>query len=256
MKIQLVRNATITIETGGKKLLVDPCLSKKGRLPPFTFFKRRPRLNPTVGLPENVSEILENIDAALLTHFRGGHLDHLDPAGAKFLRENNIPVFCAARDEKAVLKKGLKALPVSMDSSRDCFTGAIRAVPAFHGRGLSLKLMGPGVGYFIQNPDEPSLYIAGDTVLTKKVKKVLKENKPDICVINAGGAVLDVGQPILMPMEEVVEFVRLAPGKVVAVHMEALNHCATTRELLRERLGAEDLCDKVIIPEDGQGLAL
>lgn len=35
MNIQQVRNATIIIEYGGKKILIDPMLGKKGCMPPF-----------------------------------------------------------------------------------------------------------------------------------------------------------------------------------------------------------------------------
>lgn len=35
MIIQQVRNATIIVEYGGKKILFDPMLGKKGSMPPF-----------------------------------------------------------------------------------------------------------------------------------------------------------------------------------------------------------------------------
>lgn len=37
MNIQQVRNATIIVEYGGKKILIDPMLGKKGCMPPFPF---------------------------------------------------------------------------------------------------------------------------------------------------------------------------------------------------------------------------
>jgi hypothetical protein len=71
-------------------------------------------------------------------------------------------------------------------------------------------------------------------------------------VVHAGGARFDMGGPILMPLDEVVELVRLAPGRVVAVHLEALDHCRTTRAALRARLEREGLSSRVEVPEDGQ----
>ena len=35
MNIQQIRNATIIVEYGGKKILIDPMLGKKGCMPPF-----------------------------------------------------------------------------------------------------------------------------------------------------------------------------------------------------------------------------
>jgi hypothetical protein len=46
-------------------------------------------------------------------------------------------------------------------------------------------------------------------------------------------------------------------AKVIAVHMNALDHCRTTRELLRQK--AERLHigkDKLIIPQDGEVVKL
>lgn len=45
-----------------------------------------------------------------------------------------------------------------------------------------------------------------------------------------------------------------APGQVLFNHLEALDHCATTREFLRDRMNREGLGKRIHIPEDGQCL--
>ena len=56
---------------------------------------------------------------------------------------------------------------------------------------------------------------------------------------------------------DVIETARFAPdGRVVAVHMEAINHCLLTRVDLRADLEAEGLGGRVLVPEDGQQPAL
>ena len=77
-----------------------------------------------------------------------------------------------------------------------------------------------------------------------------------MAVVAAGRARLDVGQPLLMNEQDLLEFVELAPGKVVANHMEALNHCPVTREQLRVLLHQRGWTEKVLIPEDGECLEL
>ena len=116
--------------------------------------------------------------------------------------------------------------------------------------------MGPGLGYLIELPGEASLYISGDTVLTATVRQVLTDLRPDVAVLNAGSASLDLGRPILMPMGEMLEFIRLAPGTVIAVHMEALNHCPTMRAQFREAVARAGLAGKVRVPADGQVLVI
>ncbi|OIA99598.1 hypothetical protein AK95_20740 [Paenibacillus sp. LC231] len=56
-----------------------------------------------------------------------------------------------------------------------------------------------------------------------------------------------------MDERDVIELLRHAPyTKVVAVHMEAINHCLVTREELSGRLTAEDLRAQIEIPQDGE----
>jgi hypothetical protein len=58
-----------------------------------------------------------------------------------------------------------------------------------------------------------------------------------------------------MTAEDVASVCRALPTtRVVAVHMEALNHCFLTRDGLRETLRREGLLDRVEIPQDGETL--
>ena len=59
MNIQQVRNATIIAEYGGKKILVDPMLGKKGSMPPFPFSRNQHLRNPLHELPFPVEEMLK-----------------------------------------------------------------------------------------------------------------------------------------------------------------------------------------------------
>jgi L-ascorbate metabolism protein UlaG (beta-lactamase superfamily) len=111
-----------------------------------------------------------------------------------------------------------------------------------------------GAGLVLKLPDEPSIYISGDTVLTDNVKKAHKQFKPDITVVAAGNSSLDIGCDILMPIEEIVEFISLSPGKVIVNHLEDLNHCPMTREQLKNELINHNLPEKVLIPNDGETL--
>jgi L-ascorbate metabolism protein UlaG (beta-lactamase superfamily) len=170
----------------------------------------------------------------------------------RLLAGKKIPVYCNALDEPYLKKNNIHAIPLTINRKSDFLEGSITAVPAVHGYGFSGKLMGPGVGYFIELPGEKSLYISGDTILNQTVRNVLMDLQPDIAVLNAGTATLDFGKPILMPMSELLDFIRMAPGKVIAVHLDAFNHCLTTRAILKDAVAEEGLSGKVIIPADGE----
>ena len=261
MKIHHLRNATFVIESGDLHLLVDPMLGERGTLPAFAFFRHKHRRNPTVDLPAGADAVLEKVTHCLITHCQTfgiralQHTDHLDPAGERFLCKRRTPVVCGRQDAAYLRKHGLNVTE-AIDSGppRSFLGGDIQVIPARHGHGWIRHLMANGVGFFIRLPDEPSVYVSGDTVYTPEVAQALADLQPAITVVAAGSASLDVGGPILMPPEEVLAFIRRAPGKVIANHLEALNHCPTRRSALRRVLARNGLDDRVFVPDDGETL--
>jgi len=261
MKIHHIRNATFVIESGDYHILVDPMLSDKGALPAFAHFRHPCQRNPIVDLPENSHQILEKVTHCLITHSHTfgmdflTHTDHLDPPGKAFLTQKNIPVICCQKDAPFLTKNNIRVEYV-LDSWKALpfFEGKIIAIPAQHGHGWIHYLMANGAGYYLELPDEPSVYISGDTVFTDNVHRALTDLAPDIAVLAAGSASLDIGGPILMPMNEIITFIRHAPKRVIANHMEALNHCPTKRTDLNKELDVQNLLSKTDIPYDGQTL--
>ena len=251
MKIHHLRNATLIIETGGKVILVDPMLCRKGEAsPPFTLFRFKPLRNPVVNLPDNAAELLDKVTHGLITHL---HPDHIDKAGLDFLRARQIPVTCSVKDEAVLAQKGLNVInTVDYWKETDFSGGTIQGIPAVHGYGFVARLMGNVMGFFIKLPDEKSIYLSADTIYTDDVHRVLTELKPDVAVVACGTAQLDVFQPLLMRMDDILKFAGNAPGSVIANHLEAVNHCPITRLQLREILKKADLSDKVFVPQDGE----
>ena len=251
MKIHHIRNATMVIETSDKVLLIDPMLGAKGSAgPPFTLFRFKPLKNPILDLPSNARDILDKTTHCLITHL---HPDHLDKEGVKFLATHNIPVICSVNDEKALVKQGLNVIQtIEYWKGSEFLGGKIEGIPARHGYGFVAKLMGNVMGYYIQLSGERSLYLSSDTIYTEDVDKVLTQYKPEVSVVAAGSAQLDIFQPLLMTIEDVLKFAKNAPGKVIANHLEAVNHCPTTRVDLRAKFSQNGLSDKIEVPEDGE----
>jgi len=263
LKIHHLRNATFVIESGKYHILIDPMLSGEGELPPFARIKHKSHRNPTVPLPDNAAGILDKTTHCLITHSQKfgikalQHMDHIDEAGESFLREKNIPIITREQDASYLKKYGLNVvLSLKYWQPEPLLDGEITAVPALHGHSWIHHLMANGAGFYLQLPEEPSIYIAGDTVYTKDVERALTELKPDIAVMASGSASLDVGGPILMPMEELMRFVQNAPNKVIANHLEALNHCPTTRAQLKQELETKGLLANVVIPNDGETVTI
>jgi len=263
MKIHHLRNATFVIESGENHILIDPMLSEKGELPPFARFRHKSQKNPLVSLPDNASKILNKVTHCLITHSQKfgikalQHTDHLDDAGESFLREKNIPVVTREQDASYLKKYGLNVeTALKYWHPTELLGGKITAIPALHGHSWIHNLMANGAGFYLQLPDEPSIYISGDTVYTQDVERALTELRPDIAVMASGTASLDISDPILMSLEEMAAFVRTAPNMVIANHLEALNHCPTTRLQLKQTLEKNGLLSKILIPYDGETLTV
>ena len=261
MKIHHIRNATFVIESGEHHILIDPMLSNKGALPAFAHFRHSSNRNPIVDLPDNASQFLDKVTHCLITHSQTfglelfTHTDHLDPPGKEFLIQNNIPVCCSQKDA-SFLTKNTILVENALDywQAEPFLGGKIIAIPAQHGHGWIHYLMANGSGFYLELPEEPSVYISGDTVFTDDIHRALEDLSPDIAIVAAGSASLDLGGPILMPMNEIITFIRHAPKNVIANHMEALNHCPTKRDDLKQELRIQNLLDKTEIPSDGQTL--
>jgi len=250
VKIHHIRNATMVIETKNMVLLVDPMLGDKGSIPSFSEKRFKSQKNPIVPLPKHTDKILEKVTHCLITH---KHEDHLDQAGIDFLKVQNIPVFCSINDEKRFRNLGLNIKESFNYWKRAEFLdGSIEGIPAIHGYGKVAELMGSVMGYFITLKGGKSVYLSSDTIYTQSVDKVLKTYLPDICVVACGSAQLDEHEPILMTMDDIIKFIKNVPKLIIANHLEALNHCPTSRNGLKNRLKSENLLEKVWIPEDGE----
>lgn len=252
MEIRLVRSATLTVMLGGRRLLVDPMLGPAGSMPPVED-TANPRRNPLVDLPfgeRELDRLLAETEAMLLTHT---HRDHWDPAAVGLIPKAT-PVLCQPEDEDRIRSDGFRDVrPVN---GRLGWRGVeITRTAGRHGTGEIGFRMAPVSGFVLRAPDEPSVYVAGDTIFCPEVEEALAKHRPDVTVVNAGGARFRTGDPIVMTAEDVARVRRASPKtRVVAVHMEALNHCFLTREHLRETLRRAGLSGRVEIPKDGETL--
>jgi len=251
MRLQLVRHATLIVEYAGKRLLVDPMLSPAGAMAPIEN-SPHPRPNPLVDLPVHPTELLQNMDGVLVTHL---HRDHFDDAAAEVV-EKDWPMFIQPEDEARQRERRFHNLVATKEST--IWEGiTISRTGAEHGKGEIGRNMAPVSGWVLQAEGEPTLYIAGDTIWCTAVSDAITRYRPEIIVVNAGAAQFLEGGPITMNEDDVVDVCQAAPGaSVVAVHMEAINHCLLTRAALREHLKEIHVNSQVLIPQDGEWVDL
>jgi L-ascorbate metabolism protein UlaG (beta-lactamase superfamily) len=254
VRIHFVRHATLTFEVGDLRVLVDPMFGEAGTAPTIPNTPSR-RSNPLVDLPfgaEGLSDLVEKTDAVLVTHT---HNDHWD-GRARELIPKTTPVLCQRHDEETFSRAGFANVsPFEPELTRE----GLRFIrtDGRHGTGEIGEQMGRVSGFVVRSEDSPSLYVAGDTIWCDEVEEALLAHRPDVVVVNAGAARFLKGDPITMTAEDVARVCRAAPGaRVIAVHMEAINHCVLPRAGLAGALEEQGLAGRVEIPADGEKLEI
>ncbi len=246
MQLTLIRSATLRVEVAGHTLLVDPQLDAAGARDAVPNTPN-PRPSPLVDLPEPAEAVVADVDAVLLTHL---HQDHWD-ATARELLPHHMPLFCQPHDAERLHADGfIDARPVHADAKLGELL--IARTDGQHGTGEIGEAMGVVSGFVLHAPGEPSVYIAGDTILCDEVRTAMAEHRPAVVVVNASAARFNTGDPIVMTNDDVVELARAVPNaRIVAIHFETVSHSTETRADLRARLVQEGLSDRVLVPEDG-----
>jgi L-ascorbate metabolism protein UlaG (beta-lactamase superfamily) len=220
VKITLVRHATLLLETGVGRILVDPMLRAAGTSPPIENTPM-PRPNPLVDLPMPAEKVLEGVDLCIVTHLHRDHFDDLVPLDLPILTQPESADELRARGHTNV---STEHPTIAMTRGR-------------HGTGEIGRAMGPVSGWVVDG-----VYLAGDTILCDEVHEAIERHAPRVTIVNAGGARFLEGDPIVMTAAEVAQL----DGTVVVVHLEAINHCLEPRSAYA---GA-------IVPSDGEVLDL
>ncbi|MBV8257070.1 MAG: MBL fold metallo-hydrolase [Actinobacteria bacterium] len=240
MRLTLVRHATLLLEVGGKRVLVDPMLGDAGAYSPIENTPN-PVRNPLVPL---AAVSLDALDAVLVTHV---HNDHWDPAAAGRLPKD-VPVLVQPASAGRIRGDGFADVrPVEDELEWEGIS--LARTGGRHGHGAVADALGPVSGFVLRAAGEPVLWIAGDTVWCAEAEDAIERHRPDVAVVNAGAARFLDSDPITMDGADVARVAEQVP-RVVAVHMEAINHCLETRAELRAAVLS------VLTPADGETLEL
>ncbi|MHB1390121.1 MAG: MBL fold metallo-hydrolase [Thermoleophilia bacterium] len=247
MKLRLIRHATLQVELAGQHLLVDPLLAEPRAYRSLTFGATAAR-NPTVPLPCSVETFLQP-HILVATH---SHFDHFDSVAIARLPKQ-LPIICQPADRARFLGYGFTQVIPIVSSPVTVENLQFFRTEGRHGKGIIGRAMGHVSGFIIKANQEPLLYIAGDTIWGPTVQAVLEQYRPEIIVLNTGAAQFNVGAPITMTADDVVEVCRAAPqAKVIAVHLGAINHCRLKRQVLADYVVKTKVANQVSIPADGE----
>ncbi len=252
-KITQIRNATLRIDYGGVRFLVDPMLAERHSFPGFPGTANSEQHNPMVHLPLPIADIVD-VDAVIVTHL---HEDHWDQAARDALPKD-LPVF-VQNDTDAEVIRGQGFTDVRVLSENTEFDG-VRLIKTAGRHGTQAhyeamaELLGDVCGVVFSHPEEKTIYLAGDTIWNEDVAAVLSAHAPEVAILNAGYAMIQgIDGGIIMGTEDVLRVHQAAPeARLIASHMEAINHCVLTRAELRAFAAEEGFSDNLLTPGDGE----
>ena len=260
MNVQLIRNATVKVTYGDTTFLVDPMLAEPGSYPGFQDTYRSELRNPLTPLPMPIEDILKGVDAVILTHT---HLDHWDEAAQKALPKD-IPLFVQdEKDAEQLRSQGFTNVRV-LDGTVEFGGVTLHKTECRHGSEAMFADKDLSDGFACDNITFSS---ANSINIGRLIPQVvyyfyayIQMIKPNIIILNTGAAAMS-GEKfrndpyIIMGKEDTLRASKAAPNaKIVAVHMDAINHMTVDRKNVSEYAYEQGIRDKVLIPFDGEVL--
>ncbi len=177
LTVRTIGGPTAVLDYAGTRFLLDPTFDEPG-----TYQSGLVTAEKLRG-PAAASADLEPVDAVLISHEH--HVDNLDRSGRHYsLRARRVFTTGAGAGKLGPSAVGLRAF----DSAHIGDT-RVTAVPALHGSPEIGLGNGPVIGFVLEAPDWPTVYISGDNA-SLDVVAVVAERFPaiEIAILNLGAA--------------------------------------------------------------------
>ncbi|MDH6180244.1 L-ascorbate metabolism protein UlaG (beta-lactamase superfamily) [Microbacteriaceae bacterium SG_E_30_P1] len=216
---------TAVLEYAGLRIVTDPTFD-----PPGNYVESgEPPLVKTAG-PGIPRSDLGPVDLVLLSHHE--HEDNLDYEGLELLA-TGVPTLSTMKAAGDLFGGGV----IGLDNWETHEIGdvTVTAVPALHGPPGSEARLGPVIGFVLEAPGEPTVYVSGDNASLPLVEQIAGAfDRIDIAVLFAGAArVPQIDAQLTLTSEDAATAARtLGVSRVVGLHTSDWEHFSEGPEQL------------------------
>jgi L-ascorbate metabolism protein UlaG (beta-lactamase superfamily) len=228
MQLTHVGGPTVLVEMDGWRILTDPTFDPPGRRYGFGWGTSSTK---TTG-PAMAATDIGAVDVVLLSHDH--HADNLDDAGRALLHTAGVVV--TTRPGRRRLRaaglgdvRGLRPGDATQLAAPGKATLTITATPCRHGPPMSRPIAGAVIGFALSHngADHVRLWMTGDTVLHRPVRRVAAQMKVDVLLMHLGAVRFGLTGPLRYSMNstDAVRLIEIAgPRVAVPVHYEGWSH--------------------------------
>ena len=223
--ITFIGGPTALLEYAGLRIVTDPTFDG----PQVYEDPNETTLVKTAG-PAIARQDLGAIDLVLLSHH--GHKDNLDWEGLELIAQG-IPTLSTRQAANDLF--GGSVIGLDNWESYDFGVVTITAMPALHGPPGSEPLVGPVIGFMLEAPGEPTVYVSGDNASLPLVRQIADRFAPvDIALLFAGAArVEEIDADLTLNSTDAATAAEsLGARLVVGLHTEDWTHFSHTRKQL------------------------
>ena len=219
--ITFIGGPTVLLDYAGLRFVTDPTFDE----PQSYSEPGSTTLTKTQGPAISRADVWP-VDIVLLSHHE--HKDNLDWEGLELIAQG--PVTLSTRRAAGDLWGG-SVIGFDDWESYDAGPVTVTVVPALHGPPGSEALVGPVVGFVLEAPGEPTVYVSGDNASLPLVQQIAGRFPDiDIALLFAGAArVPGIDAPLTLTCIEAVEAARLlGSSRVVGLHTDGWEHFTET----------------------------
>jgi L-ascorbate metabolism protein UlaG (beta-lactamase superfamily) len=231
MKITMIGNCTVLIETEDVQIITDPYFDHAGS----PIYER-------LTLPTKTREELQDVDLVLISH---NHWDHTDSQYLRLL-SNGTPVVAPKQAQRAIKSRGAKnVVGLSAWETRHFGEITVAAVPASH--------IVPAVGFVVQSEGK-RIYFAGDTYYRPFMEEIGRRFQVDVALLPVSSDHI----PLTMSPESALRAVRaLSPRVVIPIHLSVTLRLPflrvnNTADRFQQKVREAGLECSVVILQEGQ----